>query len=69
MKKSDGNWIGVLSVITKQNNTRLHTSTKLTPIQASLREKEGYVYHNLVVKQKKIKPKLRSHDLVRVGDL
>ena len=36
-EKSDGNWIGLLSVITKQYNNRVHTSTKLTPIEASFK--------------------------------
>ena len=34
-QKWDGNWIDVLSTIMKQYNKRLHTSTKLTPTQAS----------------------------------
>ena len=29
--KRDGNWLGVLSTITKQFNNRIHSSTKLTP--------------------------------------
>ena len=36
-EKSDGNWIDVLQTITKQYNNRIHSSTKLTPIQASLK--------------------------------
>ena len=40
-EKSDGNWIGILSTITKQYNNRVHSSTKLTPIQASLKKNEG----------------------------
>ena len=34
-EKGDGNWIDVLSTITKQYNSRLHTTTKLTPTQAN----------------------------------
>ena len=40
-EKGDGNSIIVLAIITKQNNTRVHTSSKLTPIQASLKKNEG----------------------------
>ena len=40
----DGNWIDVLPTITKQYNNRIHSSTKLTPIQASLKKNEGFVY-------------------------
>ena len=37
-EKGYGNWIDVLPTITKQYNNRIHSSTKLTPIQASLKE-------------------------------
>ena len=38
----------MLPKITKQYNDRIHSSTKLTPIQASLKKNEGYVYKNLL---------------------
>ena len=41
----------------------------MTPIQASLRKNEGYVYKNLLDKRKKIKPKYEIDDLVRTADL
>ena len=65
----DANWIDVLPTITKQYNNRIHSSTKLAPIQASLKKNEGFVYKNLVDKQKKIKPKYKIGDLVRTADL
>ena len=68
-EKGDGNWIDVLPTITKQYNTRIHSSTKLTPTQASLKKNEGYVYINLLDKRKKIKPKFQINDLVRDADL
>ena len=37
-EKGDGNWIDVLPTITKQNTNRIHSSTKFTPIQASLKK-------------------------------
>ena len=37
-EKGDGNWIDVLPKITKHYNNRIHSSTKLTPIQASLKK-------------------------------
>ena len=37
-EKGDGNWIDILPTITKQYNERIHSSTKLTPIQASLKK-------------------------------
>ena len=68
-EKGDGNWIDVLQTITKQYNRRIHSSTKLTPIQASLKKNEGYVYKNLLDKRKKIKPRYEIGDLVRTADL
>ena len=68
-EKGDGNWIDVLPAITKQFNTRIHSSTKLTPIQASLKKNEGYLYNNLLDKRKKIKPKFQINNLLRVADL
>ena len=68
-EKGDGNWIDVLPTITKQYNNTIHSSTKLTPIQASLKKNEGYVYKNLLDKPKRIIPKFQINDLVRVADL
>ena len=65
----DANWIDVLPTITKQYNNRIHSSTKLTPIQASLKKNEGYVYKNLLDKRKKVTPKFQINDLVRTADL
>ena len=65
----DANWIDILPTITKQYNNRLHSSTKLTPIQASLKENERFVYRNLLDKRKKIQPKFQINNFVRVADL
>ena len=50
-EKSDGNWIDVLAVITKQFFDRVHTSTKLTPIQASSKKNEDFVHRSLLDKK------------------
>ena len=68
-EKRDGNWIDILPTITKQYNNRIHSSTKLTPIQASLKKNEGYVYKNLLDKRKKVTPKFQVNDLIRTADL
>ena len=68
-EKGDGNWIDVLPTITKQYNSRIHSSTKLSPKDASLKKNEGYVYKNLLDKRKKVKPKFQINDLVRTADL
>ena len=68
-ENGDGNWIDVLPTITKQYNNRIHSSTKLTPTQASLKKNECYVYKNLLDKRKKVKPKFQINDLVITADL
>ena len=68
-EKRDGNFIDVLPTITKQYKNRIHSSTKLTPIKASLKKNEGFVYKYLLHKRKKITPKVQINDLVRVADL
>ena len=68
-EQGDAKWIDILPTITEQYNNRIHSSTKLTPIQASLKTNEGFVYKNLLDKRKKIKPKFQINDLVRTADL
>ena len=68
-EKGDGKWIDVLPIITKQYNNRVHSITKLSPKDASLKKNEGYVYKNLLDKRKKIKPKYEIGDLIRTADL
>ena len=68
LKKCDGNWIDVLQTITKQYNNRVHTYTKLTPIQASLKKNEGFAYKNLLDKRNKVIPKFQINDLVTTAD-
>ena len=41
----------------------------MTPIQASSKKNEGYVYKNLLDKRKKITPKFQINDLVRAAGL
>ena len=67
-EQGNAKWIDILPTITEQYNNRIHSSTKLTPIQASLKN-EGYVYKNLLDKRKKVKPKFQINDLVRTADL
>ena len=37
----DAKWVDILPIITKKYNNKVHSSTKLTPIQASLKKNEG----------------------------
>ena len=68
-EKGESNWVNILPTITKQHNIPLHTSTKLTPIQASLKKNEVFAYKKLLDKRKKTKPKFQVNNLVRVVDL
>ena len=68
-EKDDGNRVDVLPTITKKYNNRIHSSTKLTPFQASLKKNEGFVYNNFLDKRKKINPKFQINDLVRTADI
>ena len=68
-EKGDAKWIDVLPLITKQYNNRIHSSTKLTPIQVSLKKNKGYVYKNILDKRKKLKPKYEIGNLVRTADI
>ena len=68
-EQGDAKWVDILPTITKQYNNRIHTSTKLSPKDASLKKNEGFVYKNLLDKRKKVKPKFQINDLVRTADL
>ena len=68
-ERGDAKWIDILPTITEQYNNRIHSSTKLTPIQASLKKNERNVCKNLLDKRKKVKPKFQINDLVRTADL
>ena len=68
-ERSESNWINILPTITKQYNKRIHSSTKLTPIEASVKKIDGFVYNNLLDKRKTIKPKFRINNHVRTADL
>ena len=68
-EQGDAKWVDILPKITKQYKNRIHSSTKLTPIQASIKKNEGYFYKNLLDKRNKIKPKFQLNEFVRVADL
>ena len=57
-ERGDGKWVDILPAITKQYNNTVHSSTKLTPKDASLKKNEGFVYKNLLDKRKKSKTKI-----------
>ena len=65
----DGNWVDILPTIKEQYKNRAHSSTRLSPIQASLKKNEGLAYKNLLDKPKKMKAKFQVSNLVRRTDL
>ena len=68
-EQGDAKWIDNLPTITKQYNNKIHSSTKLSPKDASLKKNERFIYRNLLDKRNKIKPKYKIGDLVRTADL
>ena len=52
-ERGDANWVDVSPTKTNQIIVRSHSSTELTPFQASLKNTERFVYQNLVDKRKK----------------
>ena len=69
LEKGHGNWVDALPIIVKQYNKRIHSSTKLTPIQAGLEKNEGFAYNILSDKRKRIEPKIQVEVLLRTVDL
>ena len=67
--KRNASWINELpSVIIKYNNT-IHSSTKMTPIQASKKSNEKENYSNLKDDRESQKPKYKLRQLVRTADI
>ena len=68
-ENGDANWIDIIDSIIKKYNNTVHSSTKLTPIQASKVTNQKKVLNNLQDKRKKQKPKFKLGDLVRTADI
>ena len=68
-EKGRADWLSELpSVVEKYNNT-IHSSTKMTPIQASKKVNEKLIYSNLKDDRQKQKPKYKLSQLVRTADI
>ena len=68
-EKGNANWLNELpSVIKKYNNT-IHSSIKMTPIQASKKSNEKIVYNNLKDNREIQKPKFKVGQVVRTADI
>ena len=62
-------WFSELPSVSKQYNYTIHSSTKMTPVQASKKTNEKLVYSNLQDKRRKLNPKFKLGDLDRTADL
>ena len=68
-EQGDAKWVDILPTVTKQCNNKVHSSTKISPKDASLKKNEGFVYKNLLDKRMKKTPRFQINDLVRTADL
>ena len=65
----EASWINELPSVIKQYNNTIHSSIKMTPIQASKKSNEKEVYSNLQDRRVKQQPKFKLGDLVRTSDI
>ena len=65
----NANWISELPSVVKQYNNTIHSSTKMTPVQASKKVNAELVYSNLQDKRKILNPKIKLGQLFRTVDI
>ena len=65
----NANWLNELLSVTKKYNNTIHSSTKMTPTQASKKSNEKAVFDNLRDDRQKQRPKFKLGDLVRTADI
>ena len=68
-EKGNADWLSELPSVIKQYNNTIHSSVKMTPIQASKKSNEKLVYSNLQDKRKILNPKYKLGQLVRTADI
>ena len=68
-EKRNADWISELPSVVKKYNNTIHSSTKMTPIQASKKSNEKEIYSNLKDKREVRKPKFKLGQLVRTADI
>ena len=68
-EKGNADWLSELPSVVKKYNNTIHSSTKMTPIQASKKSIERKVYSNLKDKREIQKPKFKLGGLVRTADI
>ena len=65
----NADWIRELPSVAKKHNNTSHLSTKMTPIQASIKSMERKVYSNLQDRRVRQKPKFKLGQLGRTADI
>ena len=68
-EKGKADWLSELPAIVKQYNNTIHSSIKMTPIQASKKVNEKEVYSNLQDRRIKQRSRFKLGDLVRTADI
>ena len=68
-EKGKADWLSELSTVIKQYNITIHHSTKMKSIDASKKSNEKLVYSNLQDKRRKLDPKYKLGQLVRLADI
>ena len=68
-EKGRADWLSELPSVIKQYNNTIHSSIKMTPVQASKKSNENIVYNNLQDKRVKQQPKYKLGQLVRTADI
>ena len=68
-EKGKADWTSELASVIKQYNNTIHSSTKISPIQASETLNEKQVYSNLQDRRVKQPPKFELGQLVRTADI
>ena len=65
----NADWLSELTSVVKQYNNSIHSSTKMTPVQASKKSNEKIVYNNLKDSRDIQKPKFKLGQLIRTADI
>ena len=67
--KGNADWLSQLPSVLKQYNNTIHSSIKITPVQASKESNEKLVYSKLTDVREIQKPKYKLGQLVRTADI
>ena len=62
-------WLPLLPILLKEYNHSRHSTSKMTPIKASLKENEDIVFANTYDKNPNVKPKKKPSIIFKKGDM